>query len=156
MASLVEETLWVRYRLVGIITEMFSSMPILIDVMQHLQSLGSRLWCVFPDNALGTKPSMNNACGYQLPTRLINNTPTGLLLILRTGSVVGPKATVSIPKLSFTTARARIFIPTRRWLNNTLSAFAGSDILSQVFPSIDASQINLYFQYHRSPRGHLC
>ena len=96
-----------------------------------------------PDNALGTKALVKRTLGYQPPTRLINKTPTGLLLILRTGSVVGPKATVSIPKLSFTTARARIFMPTRRWFNNTRSAFAGRDILSHVCPSIDASQNKL-------------
>ena len=93
-----------------------------------------------PRQRIGRKMPVKSALDHQLPTRLINKTPTGLLLILRTGSVVGPKATVSIPKLSLTTARARIFIPTRRWLNNTLSAFAGNDILSQVCPSIDASQ----------------
>ena len=85
----------------------------LIDIVPISQSLKSRPWYAFPDNALDTKMPIKSDLEHQLPTRLINKTPTGLLLILRTGSVVGPKATVSIPKLSLTTARARIFIPTR-------------------------------------------
>ena len=152
---LVGEILWVRCRADNIVTKMFLDISINMAVMQIFSQVISKFGVLYSDNVNGTREPMVSLKISAANT--FNQQNANWLIIDIANRFSGwAKSNCLNSKVILTTARARIFIPTRRWLNNTLSEFAGRDILSQVCPSIDASRINLYFQCHRSLRDHLC